>query len=112
MSRKYFGHAGHLCVSSACLHHIHTHVGGHCVSTVGDYYPNYLRKGDTLGKRETVGSGRFFETFVFPLGPDGECGHTFCEMDSNCYQTKEEADAGHEALCLKYEATPSEGVDR
>lgn len=36
-ARKYFGHGGHFVGASDCRFHIHTHVGGFCVSTIGDY---------------------------------------------------------------------------
>jgi outer membrane protein assembly factor BamD (BamD/ComL family) len=51
----------------------------------------------------TIGCERFFETYVFELDGTGEV-KRFSEIDSNAYQTTEEADAGHEAMVQKYEA--------
>jgi hypothetical protein len=107
VSRKYFGHAGHLIVASSCIHHIHTHVNGYCVSTVGDYYPDYKRKGDSMGERETIGYGRFLETYVFKLKEGTDDVENYSEIDHEGWQTGEEADAGHEAMVAKYEARQS-----
>ena len=104
MTRKYLGRAGHFIASDSCLHHLHTHVNGYCVSTVGDYYPGHHRQGDDLGERETVGCGRFFETYVFRLTADGDDVESWSEIDSVASQTADEADAAHEAMCSRYEA--------
>jgi hypothetical protein len=117
---EWLGHAGHLVVSNSCLHHLCTRVGDVLVSTVGDYRPRHLN-----GKRDTIGSDRYYETFVFRLdsparycrGNECNCGMpewTGSEIDSLPAQTGAEANANHMMMCLKWadpataEATVSE----
>jgi len=96
--RKYFGRAGHLIVSDRCRFHIHTHVNGVCVSTVGEYYPGAYDK-----KPSEIGLNRLYETFVFRLDRSGEGVKSYSEIDSDTYNDVESADLGHEAMCAKYE---------
>src|SRR5258708_35684419 len=91
---KWFGNAGHLCVSQWCRFHLCTKVGGYLVSTVGEYWPeravreihasvhdpkwlaeNRYRKGDDFDFHymkkfgfEKIGCDRKYETFVFKAG--------------------------------------------
>jgi hypothetical protein len=74
------------------------------VSSVGDYYPPHLN-----GKRDTLGCSddSWYETFVFQSSPYtlDSCPITeYNELESERYATVEEANAGHYALCLKYDA--------
>jgi hypothetical protein len=91
---KWFGHAGHLCVSQWCRYHLCTQVGKYLISTVGEYWPerpvreihaqvhdpkwlseNQYRRGDDFDaaymKRfgfENIGCDRKYETLVFEAG--------------------------------------------
>jgi|GEM_PF-4029981 len=100
------GFQHHLCVE--CRFHLATFVGSWLISTVGDYI-NPLTK-----KRDTIGSGRAFETFVFTTDgkPDPESGHPtiigWNERDSNEYMHERAACEGHEAMVAKYAALGEE----
>jgi hypothetical protein len=101
VSRKYFGYPGHFICADRCKFHIHTHVNGFCVSTVGAYY---MREKD---KEQTeVGYGRLYETMVFPLGPDGNPS-SCSELECAAYNDHGSADAGHEKMVRKYERKSS-----
>ena len=88
---KWFGSPGHLIVSLDCRFHLCTQVGGHLVSTVGEYLPDSsvreilaksrgktlegigeMRRADFLDKigYEEIGCGRKFETMVFRVSGD------------------------------------------
>jgi hypothetical protein len=100
---KWFGHAGHLIVSSSCRFHLCTQVGAYLVSTVGEYWPdrqvreihakvfdpkwheaNNYRKGDDYDSEymkrfgfDDIGCERKYETMVFKAGKPcttKECG--------------------------------------
>jgi len=111
---RWFGSAGHFIASADCRFHLTTQVGRVLVSTIGDYYPSGLRPGVMRANAEgfaEVGWQRYFETFVFPLD-DAACGcgcampvvSRWSEIDSQGYQTRGEANAGHLALCEKWAA--------
>lgn len=101
--RKQHGYPGHFIASASCLFHLHTTCGSFRVSTVGDYHPAYMRgPGDALGERQPIGHRRYFETYVFLLGADGEPA-SWSEVDARGYDDAEAAEAGHEQLCAKYE---------
>lgn len=98
---KYFGNAGHLCVSSQCRFHICTQVGKYLISTVGEYFPSGSEK------MESVGIARFYETMVFKITGECDCGcglpmHDCSELEIAAYQTAAEANKGHEKLVKKY----------
>lgn len=99
---QWFGEGGHFCGWRQCCFHLHTHVGGYCVSTVGCWHPV---DGDR-GKPETIGVNRFYETYVFRL--EGKH-HNDSEIDSLTYQDVDfdkiaaQVNAGHLEMCLKYE---------
>lgn len=98
----WFGQAGHHVASDSCLFHLHTHVGRWCISTVGEYYPRSKSvKGAAVGEPVQIGSGRLYETMVFPLGADGEV--TDWSGEAGCgYNDRAEANEGHVAMCRKY----------
>lgn len=95
---KWLGHAGHFCGAHKCLHHLHTHVGKFCISTVGDYRPDM--KGGDLGERMDIGYERAFETFVFDLLPSG--GIDLTEIDTLPANDSKTAEKNHMKMCLKY----------
>jgi hypothetical protein len=104
---KWFGHAGHLCVSNYCKFHLCTQVGKYLISSVGDYRPHD-------NKRETIGAGpdAFYETYVFKVlkgtkCTDPECGCKMPEVDLSEIEGVRSATAGeamklHAKMCLKY----------
>jgi hypothetical protein len=98
---QWFGQPGHFIGADKCRFHLHTHVNGHCISTVGEYYP------DPGGRAETVGSDRFYETMVFDEEDAGAGQH----VDFAAYNDHRSADAGHAAMVEKWAAaqdrTPS-----
>ena len=96
---EWFGHSGHLIVGRDCRFHLCTYVGGHIVSTVGEYLPDSSvretiadvrgvelegigdeRRADYMRKigYETIGIDRLYETMVFSVGEERcekvECG--------------------------------------
>ena len=103
---KWFGYAGHLCVSDQCLFTMATQVGNYLISTVGDYR-RYHR-----GDMAPLGSGRedFFETAVFPAGHVCNMSGCGCEMpdigggelDMERCSTAGEAQKIHIKYCEKY----------
>ena len=105
--REYFGCAGHFICSHDCRFHIHTHVNGYCVSTVGEYRPPYIEAGKGW---EEIGYGRIYETMVFKLPNNASCGNSgkhiedYGELECVGYNDHDAANAGHEAMCTKYEA--------
>lgn len=106
--RREFGYAAHFIGASNCLFHRTTQIGRVMISTVGDYRP-FDR--DDPSRRKTIGLNRFYETMVFPIDGVCTCGcglpeHDGREIDFAGYQTALEADAGHEAMCMKYETIP------
>jgi hypothetical protein len=98
MIRRYFGMAGHFIGSNECCFHLHTHVRGFCVSTVGEYRP--LVGGER--RMMEIGYQRFFETMVFKLVDGGE-DHNGHELVMLPAETRDEADANHEAMVQQYE---------
>lgn len=128
---KWFGNAGHLCVSSECRFHLCTQIGGYLVSTVGEWLPGESSReivaksrGVTLEGRgdareasfmrqigyQEIGCGRKYETMVFRTD-GGACGCgcglptvSFSEIDSDGYNDAGAATAGHMAMCAKFDA--------
>jgi hypothetical protein len=99
MSRVYTGMPGHFIAARQCCHHITTRINGKwLVSTVGCYHP----LGHDDDPAEPIGYKRMYETMVFAIGEDGEISD-WSELECKGYQGAEAADAGHEALCQKYE---------
>jgi hypothetical protein len=97
---KWYGYAGHFIGGASCAYHLCTRVGGHLVSTVGDYR-------NREGKREKLGAGEdsFFETFVFKCDGEDEHGNPildFSEIDGERYADSLSAERGHYSFCEKY----------
>ena len=97
------GCPGHFVGGHRCAWHRHTQVGNYRVSTVGDYYPK--------DSRETLGSGKYFETMVFSTSSKSDSGNEGCgcrqvkswtELMCKRYATAGEAQAGHEATVEMY----------
>lgn len=93
---QWFDHPGHLCVADRCTFHLHTHVRGYCVSTVGDFRPD-----GPGGRAETIGAGRLYETMVFRLQDDGEI--DLQELRMEPYNRAADARAGHLRVCWEVE---------
>lgn len=82
-----------------------TKVGKHLISTVGDYYPM------SATERQEIGHKRFYETMVFRAGKLCKADGCLCgmptidghEIDFMPYNTAKDAQAGHLAMCKKYE---------
>lgn len=106
--RKQRGYPGHFIAAPWCLFSLHTHVPGFRVSTVGDYRPPHERVREAWGPMRQIGCNRYFETMVFLEEPDGTATSPMLELDTDAYETAEEAEAGHEALVQKYEALTAE----
>jgi len=105
---EWFGYSAHFIGGNDCRFHLTTIIanGKYVVSTVGDYRP-LLSK---CNKRKEVGYKRFFETKVFEF--EGRCEDEGCgcrvpiitsEIDRCGYQTAGEAQAGHLAICEKWD---------
>lgn len=64
--------SGHFCGSDRCGWHMHTHVNGWCVSSVGEYRPKNHRgcKTEPIGYGPAPKGGRLYETMVFALVDD------------------------------------------
>jgi hypothetical protein len=91
---EWFGQAGHFVCADRCRFHLHTHVNGYCVSTVGEFYPNGGRE---VKDMDTVGLGRLYETMVFPLDEMG--GVTdWSGLWTEGYNDRDAANAGHAAM--------------
>jgi hypothetical protein len=107
-TRKYFGNAAHFIGADACRFHIATRIGEVVVSTVGEYRPQALTKFSDPNKDTEIGYGRTFETMVFRVNGECKCGcgvpsHDGRELDVSVYQNPKDANAGHEAMCAKWE---------
>lgn len=100
---QHFGQAGHLCVGDRCRFHLHTHINGVCVSTVGDYYPRYDDERPTK-----INSTSLYETMVFRLDENGETAD-WTEIDADRYDTRDEANAGHALMVATWQTRTSLG---
>ena len=96
---KWYGFQGHTGLN--CKYHLCTLVGKHLVSTIGlapDPDGGYL----TLGTDEDS----YFETFVFRCYGEDEYGNPnndLTEIDFARYKDSIKAEAGHLAMCEKYD---------
>lgn len=86
-------YAGHFIGAEDCEFFIHDDTGRYCVSTVGDYRPD--------GVRREIGYQRFYETMVFDKQSKES---RWSEVDGNGYMTEPEAKTGHAELLAKYRA--------
>ena len=107
---KWFGHAAHLIVARDCMFHLSTQIGDVIVSTVGNWQPVSMRKGDKMPEPQEIGAGRKYETMVFAVNgkcEDPSCGceqpdHNGHNIDFDAYDTAGEANAGHLNMCRKW----------
>lgn len=99
---EWFGQAGHFVSAKDCQFHLHTHVGGYCISTVGEYIPRGERHPEPIGGSAKVDRGRLYETMVFKLTEDGSdiLGESPLEMIP--YWERNAANAGHMAAVKKW----------
>jgi hypothetical protein len=102
MRRQYFGQAGHFIAADRCRFHLHTHVNGYCVSTVGEYYPLWLSKDESADEPATIGLGRLYETMVFRLSGNGEDLESYGDLEMTPYNTRDAANDGHERAVCKW----------
>lgn len=135
---EWYGSAGHFICADHCQFHLATKVGPWLVSTVGEYLPDsgvrevlaksrgielegrgYAREADWMRKAgfEQIGSGRKYETMVFPVGDDRctvadcDCGMPvvtdWSELDADGYNLRGDAQRGHLAMCEKWAKVPN-----
>ncbi len=101
---KWHGYAGHFVGGSRCAFHMSTRIGGHLVSTLGDYRP---KSGDGETP-EPLGLGptSLFETMVFACDDEDEHGNTnivsYDSIDGERYGASLPAEQGHLRYCEKY----------
>ncbi len=101
----WYGYPGHFIGSSSCQFRMCTEVNGYLISTVGDYRP-YENK-----PAKEIGINRLYETMVFRI--TGRCTAKGCdcnmpningsELEMVPANTPGEAQAGHLAMCAKYD---------
>ncbi len=84
-------------MSSRCRFHLHTHVNGFCISTVGALFMKPEDK-----KPEEIGLDRLYETMVFRLNDAGDNKADYVELDFLGYDDPTEAADGHMKMCRKY----------
>lgn len=107
---KWYGNAGHLCVSNWCRFHLTTLVGDYVISTVGEYFPPHATERDCPQKPAPIGSGEdsIYETMTFKwTGNTCECGCGLpnidgSELECKRYKTAKEATIEHYKTCEKY----------
>lgn len=118
---KWFGNAGHFISARWCRFHLCTQIGDYLVSSVGEYVnPKHIRESglseDEWAEKHpfgtNIGSGRTFETMVFAIiGVACDCGCNLPEiepheLDSGCYNSPDDANNGHMAMCRKWAEIP------
>jgi hypothetical protein len=115
----WFGVPGHFICSRWCRFHLTTCVGPWLVSTVGEYvHPRHSQGSEKTETEwlksnwpgEDIGYQRKYETMVFLAGEP--CASSTCgcglpainghEFDSNGYNNRGDAQAGHLAMCAKW----------
>lgn len=101
---EWFGQAGHFIAADSCLWHLHTHVNGYCISSVGEYHPRSER-GSAAGQMMPIGSERFYETLVFKITAAGIPSSD--EIDGIGSTGRDEAQREHMAMVAKYQAVRS-----
>lgn len=134
---EWFGKAGHFICGQDCRFHLCTLVGPWLVSTVGEYLPDSsiweieakfrgvtlegrgdARRADYMRKvgYSQIGSGRTYETMVFPAGE--RCSAEGCgcgmptasdwsERDERGYNDAAAATRGHYEMCEKWAVLPA-----
>jgi len=103
MSWKWYGYAKHFCCASRCCWHMATLVNGkYLVSSVGCFHETSDVRERTEENRMPIGAGYYFETMVFPANKKGKITRNR-ELACDTYQTAEEAEVGHLAMCYKFD---------
>lgn len=101
------GSPGHFIAAESCVFHLCTIVGPWIVSTVGEYHPRG-RGVEALGKPETIGFNRLYETMVFRAARCADPGCDAFHQESGTNEdfapanTRAEATAAHMAMCTKW----------
>lgn len=99
---EWLGTACHFVLADRCRWRLHTHVGRHCISSLGNLRD---QAGDGPQRLDGAGTGKgpemLYETMVFV--EDGSIERYDCRsVDEDRYETAKEAAAGHMAMCRKY----------
>jgi len=117
---RWLGSPGHFICSHWCRFHLATIIGPWLVSTVGEYVHPRHGKGSEKAESEwleknwpgeEIGPKRKYETMVFSVlkvcdRPNCDCGMPMIEgheIDSAGYNSRKDAQAGHEAMCEKWD---------
>ena len=125
----WYGSAGHFICGQWCRFHLTTEVGPWVISTVGAYvHPRHSQGSEQIDAQwvhdnwpgEDIGYNRKFETAVFRVA--GYCNHKGCncgvpihdgrELELRGYNSFEEANRGHLAMCEKWAAISEFDVPR
>lgn len=96
---RHYGEPGHFCGGDRCVWHLHTHVNGWCVSSVGEYKPKSHDNSswEPLGAAHDDRGGRIYETMVFPSVGDGHPDR-WTSYTMKPAWSREEADENHAAI--------------
>ncbi len=101
MTIKEFGCKGHFVCADRCQWSRHTEVGGkYKISSMGELWIE--------DKLETIGGNSLYETMVFEIKPETiaeNCGSSdflMPEIDSDRYNTCQEANEGHDKMVQKW----------
>jgi len=91
---EWYGFAGHFVAAKDCRFHLHTHVDGYCISTVGAYIPR------SADEPEPIAHDRMYETMVFELESGDRNGSP---LKLRGYNDRKSARAGHLETCREVE---------
>lgn len=97
MKLEWFGQPGHFIGARNCHFHLHTHVNGYCVSTVGEWRPS-----GPDAPTEEIGHQRLYETMVFKLNAAGTDIEDHTELWLEPYNDRDTANAGHMTVVKKW----------
>lgn len=99
---------GHLIVSESCEWFRTTDVGRYRISSIGEYVAPAIVE-PTRGRFTEIGYNRLYETMVFRLsdiictcGCDAPEIHDWSEVAFRGYNSRTEAEEGHEAMVASY----------
>lgn len=100
---RWLGYPQHLIVAQNCRFRMATVVGAYLVSTVGDYRIGNSNEMTTIG----AGKDSLFETMVFPVDGEAECGccprvTDWNGLEQRRYATAVQAERGHMEACREY----------
>jgi hypothetical protein len=115
---EWFGSAGHFICSRWCRFHLTTKVGKYLISTLGEYvHPMHSQGSEEKDNQwwrenwpgEDIGYNRKYETMVFIITGQCECGcelptHDGEEQDFNGYNDAKSAHEGHMKMCEEFAA--------